>query len=70
MVKVPNSNLQAMAAQAAQASIDIAAKKQGSEMLTETWNEQSAKKHLEREGIISPTRDLAISPSPLQLSDH
>ena len=39
MVKVPNSNLQAMAAQATQAQLDSASKKQGAEMLTETWNE-------------------------------
>ncbi len=62
MVKVPNHNLQALAAQAAAAnqSVNTTADKDrppaGQDLLTETWNEESAKKNLEREGVISPTQ--------------
>lgn len=52
MVKVPNENLLAMAA----AAQESASKGNRPDILTETWNEQSAKKNLEREGVISPTR--------------
>lgn len=54
MVKVPNENLLAMAAAAA--AQESATKSNRPDILTETWNEQSAKKNLEREGVISPTR--------------
>lgn len=53
MVKVPNQNLQALAAQAAanneaNTTAEIEARAiAGQDLLTETWNEESAKKHLE-----------------------
>ena len=64
MVKVPNHNL---LNKANEALADSAAKKEVSAMLVETWNEQSATKALLREGVISPTRDQAVTPTPLQL---
>ena len=65
MVKVPNQNLLAKAASEGTAD-NSAAKRQVSDMLTETWNEQSATKHLQgADGVISPTRDQAITPTPL-----
>ena len=65
MVKVPNQNLLARAATEANAVDNSAAKRQVADMLTETWNEQSATKHLQGEGVISPTRDQAVTPTPL-----
>ena len=66
MVKVPNQNLLAKAASETNAAENSAAKRQVTDMLTETWNEQSATKHLQgAEGVISPTRDQAVTPTPL-----
>ena len=66
MVKVPNENLLAMAA----AAQESAAKSNRPDILTETWNEQSAKKNLEREGVISPTRGVqSTTPTPQHLQD-
>ena len=65
MVKVPNQNLLAKAASEGIAE-NSAAKRQVNDMLTETWNEQSATKHLQgADGVISPTREQAVTPTPL-----
>ena len=61
MVKVPNHNLLTKAASLAEEN--SAAKKEVNDMLTETWNEQSATKNLTRADVISPTRDMAVTPT-------
>lgn len=72
MVKVPNSNLQAMAAQALNNQDPSVNIPKSQAMLTETWNEQSATKHLaeEVEGVVSPSRGKAVTPAPLLLQDQ
>ena len=58
MVKVPYNNLQAMAAGIlpnGQSSIEANTSVDHNGKLIETWNEQSAKKAMEREGVLSPT---------------
>ena len=50
MVKVPANNLseKAYQVQSNQEGVD----------LTETWNEESARKNMQREGVLSPVKNL------------